>query len=152
MQWSKLWYFLLKLVPCCDGLGSVFAPLYHICSTALSDIENKLKADYAKIVPNRGSYSPKALARLQLTHYNHSILFRIGLCLFFNTSDMLDIRALFFCYFKFFLYLSWWYRNQKVNPMLCATDKSYEKLDAKPKKEPSLRLGPFRPLVSVFGF
>ena len=145
--------FSVKLAPALRWLGiSICSSISAIRASALADIKNKLKAGYAKIVPNRGRHSRKALAKLYSTYCDHSILFLSGLRPFFNNNDMQDIRVLYFRYCKYLLYLPRWYRNRKIIRMFNATDilTSYNKLDSKLKDEACKRLGPFHPLVRLF--
>ena len=66
-------YFSVKLVSSIRWLGiSICSCLSAFRSCGLNDIKSKLKIGYAKIVPNRGRFSRKALSRLYSTYCDHS--------------------------------------------------------------------------------
>lgn len=89
---------------------------------ALSDIKDKLKLGYAKIVPNRGRYNRKALAKLYSSFCDHAVLFPAGLHILFRPGDISDIRIMYFRYCKFLLYLPRRYSNRKMMRIFGAPD------------------------------
>ena len=120
-------YFSVKLVYSIrwrfrfDGI-SICSSLSTFWSCGLNDIKSKLKIGYAKIVPNRGRFSRKALSRLYSTYCDHSILFLSSFRPFFNSQDLQNIRVLYFSYCKYLLYLQRSYRNRKIISKFCAID------------------------------
>lgn len=120
-------------------------------SSAITDVKNKLRAGYGKIVPNRGKYSRRALAKLYSSFCDHSILFLCGLYSLFRSDDLRNFRVLYFRYLKFLLYLPSRYRNTKIVKNFGATDilVSFKNLYFKFKKEIYERLGPFNPLIRM---
>ena len=127
-----------------------------ICSTlaclrlkVLRDVTEKLKIGYAKIVPNRGKYSRRALAKL---HSDHSVLFLSGMYSLLNKNHFRRIRIGNFRYCKFLLYLPTSYRNTRFTEKYGATDiiQSFELLSTNLTRHAFVSLGPKHNIIRVF--
>ena len=130
-----------------------------ICSTltflrlqVLRDVKEKLKIGYAKIVPNRGKYSRRALAKMYSTYCDHSVLFLSGMYSLLNKNDLRQIRIAYFRYCKFLLYLPTSYRNTRIIEKYGATDiiQSFELLSNNLTRNAFVSLGPNHNIIRVF--
>ena len=115
--------FSVKCVKSFQWLGiNICKSLMLFCFWALSDIKEKLKQLYTKIISNRGRYNRKALAKLYSSFCDRVVLFPAGLHIIFRPGDISDIRTMYLRYCKFLLYLPRRYCNRKIMWIFVALD------------------------------
>ena len=61
------------------------------------DVTEELNTGHAKIVPNRGKYSRRALAKIHSTYCDHSVLFISGMFSLLNLRQMCIAYIAKFC-------------------------------------------------------
>ena len=124
--------------------------LYH--KRYVCDISKKIQIGYAKIAANKGKYNRRALAKLNSTFCDHSVLYASGPFPLLNNGNLKRIRINYFKFCKFLLYLPPWTKNRTLVRKFSVPDTALklEILHRKLSSTASARLSPHHLLIRFF--